>query len=37
MEKSYNIKDFIGVFDNFIPPKECDDLIKMYDDNETIK
>tara|TARA_S200002703_G_scaffold156453_1_gene162145 strand:- start:1601 stop:2209 length:609 start_codon:yes stop_codon:yes gene_type:complete len=36
MEKSYNIKDFIGVFDNFIPPQECDDLIKMYDDNEKL-
>jgi hypothetical protein len=34
MEKTCNIKDFIGVFDNFIPPGECEALIDFYNNHE---
>ena len=34
MEKTYNVEDFIGVFDNFIPKKECKDLIDTFDNHQ---
>jgi hypothetical protein len=31
-EKTVNIKNFIGVYDNYIIPEECDKAIKLYED-----
>ena len=31
-EKTVNITDFIGVYDNYITPEECDKAIKLYED-----
>ena len=36
-EKTFSISDFIGVFDNFIPEPECDDVMKMYDDHQELR
>ena len=32
MEKTVNINNFIGVYDNYIIKKECDKAIKLYED-----
>ncbi len=32
--KKATVDDFIGVFDNFIPPGQCEDVIKMYQSEE---
>ena len=37
IQKEYNIKDFIGVFDNFIPPGECQKAIKLFDDYQQMR
>ena len=34
MEKTYNVEDFIGVFDNFIPERECKNLIEVFDNHQ---
>ena len=31
-EKTVNITDFIGVYDNYITEKECDNAIKLYEE-----
>tara|TARA_R110002020_G_scaffold211854_2_gene418096 strand:- start:1389 stop:1979 length:591 start_codon:yes stop_codon:yes gene_type:complete len=31
-EKTVNITDFIGVYDNYITPEECNKAIKLYED-----
>jgi hypothetical protein len=31
-EKTVNINNFIGVYDNYILPKECNNAIKLYED-----
>ena len=40
MEKTVNINNFIGVYDNYITPEECNKAIKLYEDqnkfNKTI-
>lgn len=36
-EKELNVNNFIGVFDNFIPEPECDDIIKMYNDHQVLR
>tara|TARA_R110002012_G_scaffold409_6_gene1577 strand:+ start:3721 stop:4314 length:594 start_codon:yes stop_codon:yes gene_type:complete len=32
MEKTVNINNFIGVYDNYITPEECDKAIKLFED-----
>ena len=32
MEKTVNITNFIGVYDNYIPKQECNKAIKLYED-----
>jgi hypothetical protein len=32
MEKTVNITNFIGVYDNYITPEECNKAIKLYED-----
>ena len=32
MEKTVNINNFIGVYDNYITPEECNKAIKLYED-----
>ena len=34
MEKSVNITNFIGTYDNYITPEECDRAIKLFDDQD---
>lgn len=34
-KQTIEIKDYIGVFDNFIDPKTCDKLIKWYEQKES--
>jgi len=34
MDKSINITNFIGVYDNFITEEECNRAIKLYDDQD---
>ena len=31
-EKTVNITNFIGVYDNYITPEECNKAIKLYED-----
>ena len=31
-EKTFNINNFIGVYDNYIPEQECNKAIKLYED-----
>ena len=31
-EKTVNIKNFIGVYDNYITEQECNKAIKLYED-----
>ena len=31
-EKTVNINNFIGVYDNYIPKVECNKVIKLYED-----
>ena len=31
-EKTVNINNFIGVYDNYITPEMCKDAIKLYED-----
>lgn len=33
-EKKSSVENFIGVFDNFIPPGQCENIIKMYQEEE---
>tara|TARA_R110000851_G_scaffold236500_1_gene389173 strand:+ start:94 stop:723 length:630 start_codon:yes stop_codon:yes gene_type:complete len=32
IEKTYSINNFIGVYDNYIPPEECNKAIKLFED-----
>ena len=32
IQKEFNVKDFIGVFDNFVPSGECEKAIKLFND-----
>ena len=32
IEKTVNITNFIGVYDNYIRPEECDKAIKLFED-----
>ena len=32
MEKTFSINNFIGVYDNYITAQECDNAIKLYED-----
>jgi hypothetical protein len=34
MEKTVNINNFIGVYDNFIPENECNRAIKLFEDQD---
>ena len=40
-EKTVNITNFIGIYDNYITKTECDKAIKLYEDqdkfNNTVK
>mgnify|MGYP000666349793 CR=1 FL=1 len=36
-EKTYNVEDFIGVFDNFIPERECKNLIETFDNHHHLR
>ena len=31
-ERTVNITNFIGVYDNYIRPEECDEAIKLFED-----
>ena len=33
-EKTVNINNFIGVYDNYILPEECNKAIKLYEDQD---
>ena len=33
-EKTYSINNFIGVYDNYISPEECNRAIKLYEDQD---
>ena len=35
MEKTVNITNFIGVYDNYIPKQECNKEIKLYEDKNS--
>ena len=37
MEKTVNINNFIGVYDNYILPQECNKAIKFYEDQNKFK
>jgi len=37
MEKTVNITNFIGVYDNYITSEECDKAIKLYDDQDKFR
>lgn len=37
MEKSSDITNFIGVYDNYITPQECSKAIKLYEDQNKFK
>ena len=34
MEKTVNINNFIGTYDNYITQKDCEDAIKLFEDND---
>ena len=34
MDKKVNIENFIGIYDNYILPEECDRAIKLFDDQQ---
>ena len=36
-EKTVNITNFIGVYDNYITPQECNKAIKLYEDEDKFK
>ena len=36
-EKKFKIKDFIGIYDNYILPEECDKAIKLYENENKLK
>jgi hypothetical protein len=36
-EKTVNINNFIGVYDNYITPEECNKAIKIYEDEAKLK
>ena len=36
-EKKINIDNFIGVYDNYITKKECDKVIKLYENQNKFK
>ncbi len=36
-EKTVSIKNFIGVYDNYITPQECNKAIKLYEDETKLK
>ena len=36
-EKTFNINNFIGIYDNYISPEECDKAIKLYEDQVKFK
>jgi len=33
-KKTHNIKDFIGIYDNYITPEECKKAIKLFEDQD---
>ena len=33
-EKTYSINNFIGVYDNYIIPEECNKAIKLFEDQD---
>jgi hypothetical protein len=37
MEKTVNITNFIGVYDNYITDEECDKAIKLYEDQDKFR
>ena len=34
MEKTYSINNFIGVYDNYITPEECNKAIKLFEEQD---
>ena len=37
MEKTVNITNFIGVYDNYIIDEECNKAIKLYEDQDKFR
>ena len=37
MEKTVNINNFIGVYDNYITPQECNKAIKLFENENKFK
>jgi len=37
MEKTADIQNFIGIFDNYIDPKECDKMIKLFEERHKFR
>ena len=37
MERKINIDNFIGVYDGYILPEECDKVIKLYEAEDKLK
>ena len=34
IERTHKIENFIGIYDNYILPEECDRAIKLFDDQQ---